>query len=117
MFQINVSCGIMKTNDVLSSKQRKQFRKIAHHLRPIVTLTNLEISEDASNEVNRAIQDHELIKVKIEHSDRKIRKEMAIIISETTGADLVQTIGKCVVLYKSNPLRNPKLSNVLRYSF
>ena len=107
----------MKPKDVLSSKQRKQFRKIAHHLRPVVTLTNLEIGEGVSNEVIRALKDHELIKVKIENSDKRMRKEMAITISERTGAGLIQTIGKCAVLYKSNPLRNPKLSNVLRYYF
>ena len=107
----------MKINDVQSSKQRKQLRKIAHHLRPIVTLTDLKISEGASNEVNRALRDHELIKVKIDSSDRQLRKEVATTLSEKIGADLIQTIGKCVVLYKSNPTRNPRLSNVLRYSF
>ncbi len=107
----------MNPKDVLSSKQRKQFRKIAHHLRPIVTLTNLEIGEGVRKEVIRALKDHELIKVKIENSDKRIRKEIAITISERTGADLIQTIGKSAVLYKANPLRNPKLSNVLRYSF
>ena len=107
----------MKPKDVLSSKQRKQFRKIAHHLRPVVTLTNLEIGEGVSKEVIRALKDHELIKVKIDSSDRQLRREVATTLSEKIGADLIQTIGKCVVLYKSNPMRNPRLSNILRFSF
>ena len=107
----------MKINDVISSKQRKQFRKIAHHLRPIVTLTDLEITEGASNEVVRAISDHELIKVKIDIPEKKTRRDVAIKISNSVEASLIHTIGKCVVLYKPNPEPNSKLSNLLRYSF
>ena len=50
----------MKINDLLGSKQRKQLRKIAHHLRPVVTIADLKITDGVSNEVARALTDHEL---------------------------------------------------------
>ena len=107
----------MNTNEVLSSKQKKDLRKIAHHLKPIVILTKLEFTETALNETIRAVSDHELIKVKIENPDKVERKAIGSKISTLTNSNLIQTIGKCVVLYKANPEPNPKLSNVSRYSF
>ena len=107
----------MKINDLLGSKQRKQLRKIAHHLRPVVTIADLEITDGVSNEVVRALTDHELIKIKIDISEKEERQDVAVRISDSVEATLIQTIGKCVVLYKRNPTPNPKLSNLLRYSF
>ena len=107
----------MKINDLLGSKQRKQLRKIAHHLRPVVTIADLEITDGVSNEVVRALTDHELIKIKIDISEKEKRQDVAVRISDSVEAALIQTIGKCVVLYKPNPTPNPKLSNLLRYSF
>ena len=107
----------MKINDLLGSKQRKQLRKIAHHLRPVVTIADLEITDGVSNEVVRALTDHELIKIKIDISEKEKRQEVAVRISDSVEATLIQTIGKSVVLYKRNPTPNPKLSNLLRYSF
>ena len=107
----------MKINHLPGSKQRKQLRKIAHHLRPIVTIADLEITDGVSNEVVRALTDHELIKIKIDISEKEKRQDMAVRISDSVEAALIQTIGKCVVLYKAHPTPNPKLSNLLRYSF
>ena len=107
----------MKINDLLSSKQRKQLRKIAHHLRPVVTIADLEITDGVSNEVVRALTDHELIKIKIDFPEKEKRRDVAVRISDSVEASLIQTIGKCVVLYTPNPTPNPKLSNLLRYSF
>ena len=107
----------MKINDPLGSKQRKHLRKIAHHLRPVVTIADLEITDGVHNEVARALTDHELIKIKIDISEKEKRRDVAIRISGSVEASLIQTIGKCVVLYKPNPTPNPKLSNLLRYSF
>ena len=107
----------MKTNEALSGKQKKTFRKIAHHLKPVVTITKLEFTDTALEETIRAMNDHELIKVKIENSDKLERKAIGSKISMLTKSNLIQTIGKCVVLYRANTKPNPKLSNVLRYSF
>ena len=107
----------MNTNEALSGKQKKHLRKIAHHLRPIVTLTKLDFTENALKETIRAMSDHELIKVKIEDPDKLKRHAIGSKISKLTNSNLIQTIGKCVVLYKASPEPNPKLSNVARYSF
>ena len=50
-------------------------------------------------------------------AEKEKRQDVAVRISDSVEASLIQTIGKCVVLYKPNPTPNPKLSNLLRYSF
>ena len=46
-------------------KERKQFRSIAHHLKPIVTVADKGLTANVVAELSRALQDHELIKVKV----------------------------------------------------
>ena len=82
-----------------------------------MTLTKLDFTENALNETIRAMSDHELIKIKIEDTDKLKRQAIGSKISKLTNSNLIQTIGKCVVLYKASPEPNPKLSNVARYSF
>lgn len=66
------------------------------------------------NELERALNDHELIKVKINVGEREDRQEIIEHLIESTGATLVQKIGKIAVLLRKNKKPNPKLSNLLR---
>tara|TARA_A100001037_G_C14686205_1_gene429558 strand:- start:226 stop:534 length:309 start_codon:yes stop_codon:yes gene_type:complete len=90
----------------------KKLKKIAHHLKPIVYIGENGINENILAETNRALMDHELIKIKI-HSD--IREERNLIteqLIEGCSALLIQKIGKMVVLYRQNPDPKRHLSNV-----
>ena len=100
----------------LTTKNKRRFRQIAHHLQPIVLVGDKGITENLQAEVTRALFDHELVKVKINLDDRDARAEVAAELIELCGATKVQTIGKIVVMYKDNPRANPKLSNLKRYS-
>ena len=66
------------------------------------------------SEVERALTDHELIKIRINALERDARVEAISQIVATTGALLVQTIGKIMVLYRANPDADPELSNITR---
>jgi len=57
----------------LSNKQIKQYRTIGHHLSPIVTIVS-GLSDNINSEINRALDDHELIKVKVNINDREAKK-------------------------------------------
>lgn len=98
----------------LSSDKRKHFRSIGHGLHPVVTVASNGLSETVCNELERAIADHELIKVKLVIADRELRHQTASELCEQLNAELVQEIGKVVLIYRHNPKPNPKLSNVLR---
>ncbi|MEM7100860.1 MAG: YhbY family RNA-binding protein [Pseudomonadota bacterium] len=100
----------------LTSREKKQFRQIAHHLDAVVTLADAAISEGVKDETDRALTDHELIKVKIALLEKEVRNAAADNLAAACSAEVVQRIGKMVVLYRNNPKANPKLSNILRYT-
>ena len=89
-------------------------RQIAHHLRPVVIVGNGGVSGGVLGEIERALTDHELIKIRINALERDVRASAISKIVETTGALLVQTIGKIMVLYRANPDTDPVLSNITR---
>lgn len=94
---------------------RKQLKRIAHHLDPVVIIGDKGITDGVHAEVERALNDHELIKVRLGGGDRDERGQMADVLCANSGAEVVQRIGKVVVLYKHNPEASTKLSNVTRY--
>ena len=100
-------------NIQLSSQQKKSLRSIAHHLDPVVAVSERGLSEGITEETERALNDHELIKVF--DNDRAVRQEIANELAEKTGSVVLQKIGKIAVLYRKNPNANAKLSNVSRY--
>ena len=113
---MTVFLPMKKTNDSsLKNDQKKLFRQIGHHLNPIVTVAGNGLSESVVNELQRAIADHELIKVKYAINDRELRNQIVQQSCEQCGAQVVQTIGKVALLYRANPKPDPRLSNLLRY--
>lgn len=99
----------------LSQAQKKAFRSIGHHLDPVVTVSENGASEGVLAELDRALGDHELIKVKLALADRDDRATMLDELITASNAELIQTIGKMALLYRHNPRVNPKLSNITRF--
>ncbi|NWK73894.1 YhbY family RNA-binding protein [Acinetobacter cumulans] len=100
----------------LSIQERKRLRQIGHALNPVVMLGDKGLSEGVTEELNRALNDHELIKVKIVAEDREARAALIAEVAAVSGAEVVQTIGKIALLYKKAPKQNPKLSNLVRHA-
>ncbi len=100
----------------LSIQERKRLRQIGHALNPVVMLGDKGLSEGVLEELSRALNDHELIKVKIVAEDRDERAAMIVEISEKTGAEVVQKIGKIALIYKKAAKQNQKLSNLVRHA-
>ncbi len=98
----------------ISIDRKKQFRTIGHQLNPIVTIAGNGLSPNVIAELNRAIDDHELIKVKLAIPEREDRKELVAELLQLPNIELIQEIGKVVLLYRANKKPNPKLSNILR---
>ncbi len=103
----------------LSQAQKKAFRSIGHHLNPVVTVSDNGVSDNLLAELDRALRDHELIKVKLAIAEREDRAAiLESLLAELPGnakAERVQTIGKMALLYRRNPQVNPKLSNISRF--
>ena len=99
----------------LSPEQRREYRAIAHNLKPVIIVGDKGLSEGLQEELERALNDHELIKIKIANPDREARQEAVSALCESAGAQLVQSIGKIAVILRRAKKPNPKLSNLQRY--
>ena len=99
----------------LTSSEKKQLRQVAHHLKSIVTLTDTQISEGVHNDTERALKDHELIKIKIALPEKEERQKMAGELATLCNAQVVQLVGKVAVLYRKAKKPNAKLSNLARF--
>ncbi len=96
----------------ISADRKKQFRTIGHKLNPIVTIAGKGLSEGVLLELNRALDDHELIKVKLGVAEREDRQELVKELANLPSVEIIQEIGKVVILYRANKKANPKLSNL-----
>ena len=99
----------------LSSEQKRRFRKIGHHLKPVVIVADQGLSESVLAEIERALEDHELIKIKCNVMEREDKTALMTAICEETGAELAQSVGKIGLYYRPAKKQNFKLSNVTRF--
>jgi len=99
----------------LSPEQRREYRAIAHNLKPVIIVGDKGLSEGLQEELERALNDHALIKIKVASQDSEARQEAITALCESSGAELVQTIGKIAVILRRAKKPNPKLSNLLRH--
>ncbi|MGB0664438.1 MAG: YhbY family RNA-binding protein [Pontibacterium sp.] len=98
----------------LSTEQKKQFRTIGHSLNPIITVAGKGLTENIQLEVDRALDDHELIKVKFAVGDRTVKQALIRELCDVVEAEIVQEIGHVALIYRPAEEPNPKLSNLMR---
>jgi len=84
----------------LTGKAARHLRSLTHHLDPIVAIGAAGITDAVVKKVGVELENHELIKVKVFENSPVSAKEAAPVLSERTGADVAQVIGRIVVLYK-----------------
>jgi RNA-binding protein len=92
---------------LLSERQRKHLRALAHALKPVIRLGNAGLTPAVTAETARALEDHELIKVRAPGGDREARDELFAALARDTGSALVHRIGNVAVLYR--PARQPRI--------
>lgn len=92
----------------MNAELKKFLKAQAHALKPVILTGQAGLSEAVIRETEIALDHHELIKVRLNAADRDQRREMAQMLCQHTGADLVQAIGHVVTLYRRKPANPPK---------
>lgn len=98
----------------LTTARKKEMRTIGHSLNPVVTIAGNGLSEGVMEELERALDDHELIKVRLVIADRDLRKQVVAEMCQKCRAENVQEIGKVALIFRAAKKPNPKLSNLSR---
>ena len=94
----------------------KRLKGIGHELKPIVMIGNNGVTPAITEEIDRALNDHELIKVKLPAGSKHDRDLVCTQLASTAKAQLIHTIGRMALLLRQNPNANPKLSNLARHA-
>jgi len=89
--------------DGLSPIERKKLKARAHALDPIIHLGGKGLTEAVIAEIGRALDAHELIKVRAGSMEREERETAYAAICGRLNAQPVQHIGKVFVLYREKP--------------
>ena len=86
----------------INKEQKKFLRALTHDLSTIIWIGQNGLSQNVLTEIKSALDQHELIKIKIRVGDRKLRDQLAEDICKQTSAEPVQKIGNVVVLFRRN---------------
>lgn len=98
----------------LDAATKRRYRQIAHHLKPVVAISGSGLTDGVQAELDRALTDHELIKVKLA-GDREARAALTTALGTLPEVNVVQQIGAMLVLVRHSKTPNLKLSNLHRY--
>ena len=95
----------------LSAKQKRYLRGLGHHIEPVLKTGKEGLSETMLFEIHEALEKDELIKVKIAKGALH-RKEAVVILQEKITGEVVQLLGKNILLFRQkkteSSIRLPK---------
>lgn len=94
----------------LTGYQRRRLRALAHPLKPVVRVGKGGVTDSVTLAVDRALVDHELVKVRMLRPEDK--RAGSRILADRCGAHLCGRVGHTVILYRAHPetprIRLPK---------
>jgi len=86
----------------MNSKQRAYLMSLASDINPLFQIGKSSLTPEITEAVRECFNTHELIKVSVLNNCLDSAKELAYTLAERTSSEVVQVIGKKIVLYKEN---------------
>lgn len=87
----------------MNGKDRRHLRGLAHSLNPVVIIGQRGLTDAVVRQVDGALTDHELIKVRLGGECPVHRDEAGEQLAQRTGAELAGHIGRVLILYRPHP--------------
>lgn len=88
---------------MLTGKQRRYLRSLGHELKVVVQIGKDGIDDGLVAAIDRALLDHELVKVKIGENAELDRHQAATTVAARTNSEVAQVLGYTVLLYRAHP--------------
>jgi RNA-binding protein len=89
----------------MTGKERRYLRALAHRLSPVVIVGQRGLSDAVVRQVDGALTDHELIKVRLGGECRLGRDALGTTLTERTRAEVAGAVGRVLILYRPHPER------------
>lgn len=86
----------------MTSKQRAYLKSLAMNMDPIYHIGKASLTPEITSGIRDALEARELIKISVLKNCMDDPRELGQIISERTKSELVQVIGKKIILYKES---------------
>ena len=96
---------------MLNPKQKRELKALASNLTIKYQIGKNEISDSLITMLDKALVAHELIKIDVMKGYSESINELAINLSVRLNAEIVQVVGRVIVLFKRNK-ENPKIKLV-----
>ena len=87
----------------MNGKERAAIRKIGNTLTPIVQIGKGDVTDAVLKTIEEALKKRELIKLAVLETATVTAREAADAIASALSADVIQCIGRKIVLYRYNP--------------
>lgn len=84
----------------MTSKQRSYLKGLAMNIDPIFQVGKGSVTPEYTEAIREAFNTKELIKIAVLKNCMDDPKEIAQVLADRTGSEVVQVIGKKIVLYK-----------------
>jgi RNA-binding protein len=90
--------------EMLDKETSRRLKKQAHILKPLIRIGKNGVTEGAIVNIDAALSDFELIKIKyLDYKEEK--RQLTELITTKTGSQLVDLIGNTAILYRQNPTK------------
>ena len=86
----------------MTSKQRAYLKGLAMNIEPVFQIGKYGLTPEVTEAVRETFNTRELVKIGVLKNCMEDPKQMAGMLADRTGAQVVQVIGKKIVLYKEN---------------
>lgn len=93
----------------MTTKQRAYLKSLAMTMEPIFQIGKSSMTPGLTQAVNEALEARELIKLSVLQNCGDDPRELAEILAERTQYQVVQVIGKKIVLYKEGKDNKKKI--------
>ena len=91
----------------MTSKQRSYLKGLAMNIDPIFQIGKGSVTPENIEAIAETFNTRELVKIAVLKNCLDDPKEIANVVAERTRSQVVQVIGKKIVLYK--PFKEPKI--------
>ena len=93
----------------MTSKQRAYLKSLAMTMDPIFQIGKASLTPENTKAIAEALEARELIKISVLQNCMDDPKELAQMVEERTKSQVVQVIGKKIVLYKEGKENKKKI--------
>lgn len=93
----------------MTSKQRAYLKGLAMNMDPVFQIGKSSLTPEITAAIQEALEARELVKISVLQNCLDDPRELASVVSERTRSQVVQVIGRKIVLYKEGREEKKKI--------